>query len=101
MQKNYDVKHEYIELYSATNQFPELQFLGPHNKPNVVRGIGNHYHMHFDLKLGHDTCEIRHIPCAYNPCTSIMDQPWVPGMLEQKQHCYQPVKYFTYWPVFG
>ena len=51
----------------SQNQFPELQFLGPHNKLNCVRGLGNHYHMRFDTKIGHGTCEIYHIPCA---CTS-------------------------------
>ena len=86
-------------MYCATNQFPGLQFLGTHNKPHGVRGLGKHYHIHFDTKLGHGTCEICHIPCDCTLCTSIMDQPWVPGLPAQQKPHYQPTQSFTYWPV--
>ena len=56
-----------MKMYCATNQFPELNFLGPHNKPNSVCGLGNNIHMSFDPKLGHVTYAIRCISCA---CTS-------------------------------
>ena len=56
-----------MKIYCATNQFPELQFFGSHNKPHVVRGLGKHCHMRFDTKLGHGKCEIHHITCE---CTS-------------------------------
>ena len=29
-------KHKYVKMYCATNNFPELQFLGPHKKPYGV-----------------------------------------------------------------
>ena len=88
-------------MYCATDQFHEFQFLGPQKKPHGVYGLGKHYHMCFDPKLGHGMCEIRHIPCACNPCTSMLEQSWDPGMQEQKNPHYQPVKDFTYWPVLG
>ena len=66
-------------MYCATKQFPELKFLGPQNKPNGVHGLGKNHHMRFDPKLGHGTYAIRFTPCACTSCTSILDQPWVPG----------------------
>ena len=90
-----------MKLYFATNQFPELQFLGPHHKPNGVRGLDKNYHMHFGIKIGHDTCEISHIHCAWTSCTYILYQLWVTGIPEHHQTCYQPVKYCTYWNVLG
>ena len=86
-------------MYCATNQFPELQFLGPCNKPNGVHVLGKHYHIRFYPKLGHITCSMRYIPCACTMCTSMIDQPWFPGMPAQKNTLYQPVKDCTYWPM--
>ena len=42
VQHNKDVKHQDVKMYCAQNQFPELNFLGPHNKPHVVRELGKH-----------------------------------------------------------
>ena len=46
-QHNKDVEHQEMKIYSATNQFPELNYLGTHNKPQYVHRLGKHYHMHF------------------------------------------------------
>ena len=85
MQHNKDFKDQDVKIYYATNQFPELQFLGTHSKTHGVRGLGKHYHIRFDPKLVHGTCEICHIPCACIFFTSIMDQTWVPGFPAQKK----------------
>ena len=42
-------------MYCDTNQFPELNFLGLYNKTHGVHGLGKHYCMCFDTKLGHVT----------------------------------------------
>ena len=65
-------------MYCATNQSPDLKFLGPHNKPYGVCVFCKNYQMIFDTKLVHVTCEVRHIPCACSLCTFILDQPWNP-----------------------
>ena len=75
--------------------------MGPNNKSHAVCGIGNHSHMRFDPKLVHGTCLVCLIPCACPPCTSMIGQPWYPGMSAHKQLRYQPVKYCTYWTVLG
>ena len=80
MQHNKDVENQGVKMYFFTNQYPELQFLGPHNKPHDVCGLGKHNHMRFDPKIGHGTCAIRHIPCARTSCTSIIDQILVKGL---------------------
>ena len=72
MEHNKYVKHQGVKNYCATNQFPGLNFLGPHNKPQGVHGLGSNYHMYFDPKLGHVTCAIRRKPCACNFFTSII-----------------------------
>ena len=38
----------------------------PQKKPHGAHGLGKHYHMRFKSKLGHVTCEIHCITCAYN-----------------------------------
>ena len=63
MQHNKNVGHQDVKMYSATNHFTELNFLGTHNKPHGLRGLGKQYNMHFDTKLGHFTYKIRRIPC--------------------------------------
>ena len=88
-------------MYCTTKQFPELKFLGPYTKPHGLRGLGNHYHMRFVTKLGHGTYEIRCMPCYCSFSAYIIDQPWIPGFLSQQQQRYQPIKYFTYWPILG
>ena len=67
MQHNKYVKHQYLNMYCATKQFPEMYFIGPHNKPHVLRGLGKYYHMRFYPKLGHGICAIRSIPCVFTP----------------------------------
>ena len=101
VQHNKDVDHQDVKTYCATNQFPEVQFLGPHNKPYGVCVLNNHQHMRFDTKIGHVTCAIRRIPCDCTSCTYVLDQPWVTGMPAHKQPLYQPIQNFTYWSVLG
>ena len=101
MQHNKYFYHQDVKIYCATNQIPELKFLRPHNKPHCVSGIGKHYNISFDPKLGHNTCAILRIPCACTLCTSIIDQPLIKGLKSKKQYLYQTVQYFTYWYVLG
>ena len=63
--------------------------------------MSKHYHLRFDPKLGHRICEIRHIPCAFVGCTSMLDKPWIYDILSKKQARYQPVANYTYWTVMG
>ena len=51
VQNNEYVEHQDVKMYCATNQFPELMFLWPHNNPHDVRRLGKHYCMTFDPKL--------------------------------------------------
>ena len=90
MQHNKNVKHQEVKMYCSTNHFTELNFLGPHNKPHGLRGLGNHYNMHFDPKIGHVTYEICRIPCACTSCTSSMDQHWIIGFPAQKNLSIKP-----------
>ena len=55
MQHNKYVEHQDMQTYYSKNQFPELQFIGPHNRAHVVCGLRKKYHMCFDPKLGHGT----------------------------------------------
>ena len=68
---------------------------------SLARGLGKHYHIHFDLKLGHGICAIHHIPCTCVACTSMLDQPLISGIQSTKQVHYQPFINCTYWPVMG
>ena len=79
MQHNKYVKNQDVKMYSATKYFPELDFLGTHNKPHGVRGLCKHYHIRFYTKLGHVTCAIRLITFFCTFSTSIMYQPWDTG----------------------
>ena len=88
-------------MYCDTNQLPALQFFSIHTKPHGARGFSKHYHLRFDPKLGHGICKILHIPCAFVVCTSMLDKPWISGILSNKQACYQPVTNCNYWPVLG
>ena len=45
LQYNADISHKYLKIYCNTNQFPTLQFCGPHSKPHGTRGMGKHYHL--------------------------------------------------------
>ena len=90
-----------MNIYCAKNKFTELYLIGPHNKLNGVNGLGKHYQMCFDTKLGHEMRAICRIPCTCSPCKYMLNQPWTPGMPEQQQpHC-QPVRDSTYWHVLG
>ena len=77
-QDNADVEYKDVKMYCNTNQFPTLPFCGPHSKPHGARGLGKHYHLHFDPKLSMGKCAILHIPCACVACTSILDKAWIP-----------------------
>ena len=74
------------------NPVPSLTFYGTHAKTYRVRCLRNLY-------CG--TCEIFQMICECYGCTSILDKPWIPGVVPLKQILYQPVQYFTYWPVLG
>ena len=101
VQKNEYVGHKHVKSYCTTNQFTKLPFCGWHIKPNSSHRLVNNYHMRFDPKLGCDTCAIQCINFACTQFTSILDKPWYPGVSQYQQPCYQPVIYFTYWPVLG
>ena len=101
VQHNKDVKHQEMTMYCATNQSPELKFLGPHNKPYGVCVFCKNYQMIFDTKLVHVTYSICRIHCGCTLCTSSLGWPWIPCFPAQQQPRYQTIKYFTYWPVLG
>ena len=90
---------KYVKMYCNTNQFPALHFCGPHSKPHGARGLGKHYHLSFDPKLGMDICAIRRIPCACVACTSMLDKTWISGIPSGEQESYKTVTNCTYWPV--
>ena len=101
VQDNDDVAYKFVKIYCDINQFPTLPFCGPHSKPHGARGSIKHYHLRFDPQLGHGICAICRIPCACVGCTSMLDKPWIYGILSKKHSHYQPVINFTYWPVMG
>ena len=41
-----------MKMYCNKNQLPVLTFCVPHSKPHGARGLGKHYHLRFDPKLG-------------------------------------------------
>ena len=88
IQDNEDVELKDVKMYCNTNQFPKLPFCGPYSKSHGARGIGKHYHLRFDPKLGMGKCAILRIPCAYVACTLILDNPWKSGILSEKQERY-------------
>ena len=88
-------------MYFDTNQLPTLPFCGSHPKPHGERGLGKHYHLRFDLKLGHGIFAIRRIPCACVACTSMLNKTWISSIPSTKQAHYQHVTNCTYWPVLG
>ena len=63
VQDNASVELKDVKIYCNTNKFPALPFCGPHSKPHGARGIGKHYHLSFDPKLGMGKCAICRIPC--------------------------------------
>ena len=69
VQDNADVEHNDVKMYCNIDQFPELLFCGPRSKPRGARGLGKHYHVRFDPKLGMGMCKICRIPCACVSCT--------------------------------
>ena len=60
--------------------FTELYFLGPQNKSHGVCGLGKHYHMNFNNKIGHGTYEIHYITYFCPMCTYTIEQPWTPSI---------------------
>ena len=80
VQENALVELKYVKVYCNKNQLPSLPVCGPHFKPHDARGLGKHYNLRFNPKLGMRECAIRFIPCACVACTLIMDKPWIPGI---------------------
>ena len=77
IQDNAAVELKDVKMYCNTNQLPALPFCGPHSKTNGAKGLGKHYHLRFDPKLGMGKCAIRRIPCACVPCKSMLEKPWI------------------------
>ena len=101
VQDNASVELKYVKMYCSTNQFPALPFCGTHYKPHGARGMGKHYNLRFDQKLGMGVCAIRRIPCACVACTPMIDKTWIYGISSDKQERYNPVTKCTYWTVLG
>ena len=101
IQDNADVELKYVKMYCNKNQFPTLPFCGPNSKSRGSRGLGKHYHLRFDPKLGMGKCAICRIPCACVACTSMLYKPWISGIPSEKQERYKPVTKCTYWQVLG
>ena len=57
IQDNAYVELKDVKMYCNTNTFPALPFCGPHSKPHGARGLGKHYRLCFDQKLGMGKCE--------------------------------------------
>ena len=91
VQDNADVSHQYVIMYCKTNKFPALPFCGPHSKLHNARGLGKHYNLRFDPKLGSGICEIRRILCACVACTSMLDKPWISGIQSDEKERYKAV----------
>ena len=91
VQDNADVELKDVKMYCNTNHFTPLPFCGPHSKPHGARGLGKHYHLSFDPKLGMGKCAIRRTPFACVARTLILDKPWIFGIPSDKQERYQPV----------
>ena len=85
VQDNYGVELKDMKIYCNTNQFLSLPFCGPHSKPHGARGTSKHYHLRFDPKLGMGVCAILYIPRACVACTSMLDKPWMSGILSYKK----------------
>ena len=77
VKNNADVAHKDVKMYCNTKKFPELLFCGPHTKSHGARGLGKHYHLHFDPKLGNGVFAIRRIPYACVACMSMLEKPWI------------------------
>ena len=88
-------------MYCSKSQFTELNFLGKQNTPNDVRGLCKHYHIRFYPKIGHGTCTIRIISCAFMKYTSTLDKICTSAVPPHQQPYYQTVKYLTYCTVLG
>ena len=101
VQENTLVELKDVKIYCNTNQFPALPLCGPHSKHHGARGLGKHYHLCFDPKLGMGVCAIRRIPCGCVSCTSMLDKAWISGIPLDKQDQYKPVTKCTYWPLLG
>ena len=101
VQDNASVELKDVKMYCNTNQFPALPFCGPHSKPRGTRGLGKHYHLRFDPKLGMGVCAIRRIPCACVPCTPMLHKACISGIPSYKQYRYKPATKCTYFPVLG
>ena len=69
VQDNSYVELKDVKMYCNTNQFPALPFCGPYSKPHGAKGLGKHYHLCFDPKLGMVVCAIHRVPCACVACT--------------------------------
>ena len=74
VQDNASVELKDVKIYCNMNQFTALPFCVPCSKPHGARGLGKHYHLRFDTKLGMGVCAICRIPCACDSCTSMLDK---------------------------
>ena len=99
VQDNAAVEHQDVKNYCNTSQFPELSFCGPHSKPHGANVLSKHYNLRFYPKLGMGKCAIFCMPCACVSCTSMIDKPWISGILPDEKQRYKPVTKFNYWPV--
>ena len=96
VQDNAYAAHKYVIICCNTNQFPALDFCGPHSKPHGTRGLSKHYHLRFDPKIGNDVCAILCITCACVACTSIIYKPWIYGIPSDKKEHHKPVTKCTH-----
>ena len=85
MQKNEDVEHQYVKNYFTTHYFLQWICFVTHNKLHSLSELSNYYHMRFDKKLGHSTCEIHHITCLCNKFKSTVAKPWTPYVPPHQQ----------------
>ena len=88
-----------MKMHCNTNKSPESSFCGPHSKPHGAWGMGKHYHLRFDPKLGNVVCAIICIPCACVACISMLYKPWIYGIQPNRKEHYKPVTKCTYWTL--
>ena len=80
VQENASVELKDVNIYCNTNQFPALILCGPNSKTPGERGLGKHYHLRFDTKIGMGVCAILRITCVCVTCTSMLDKAWISGI---------------------
>ena len=68
IQDNADVDYSSFKMSCNSNQFPTLQFCGPHNEPHGVHGLINSYNLPLDHTLVHGIYVIKCILCTCVSC---------------------------------